>query len=139
MNFRSFCVCAAAACLLAASCGPKEPVVKYQLFYDWTEDHLPDFSQLGEPDLQGVKTNLDLEGLHVGLAVRPHRRAARVHQRQPLRERRRERGDAFVRQFRQIKEKAEQIRLICGKLEKDSTRREDIARILRLTEEIEEL
>ena len=63
MNFRSFCVCAAAACLLAASCGPKEPVVKYQLFYDWTEDHLPDFSQLGEPDLQGVKTTLDLEGL----------------------------------------------------------------------------
>ncbi len=45
----------------------------------------------------------------------------------------------LVRQFRQIREKAEQIRLICGDLEEDSRHREDIARILRLTKEIEEL
>jgi hypothetical protein len=63
MRFKYLCLSLAAALLLAASCGPKEPVVKYKLFYDWTEDHLPDFSQLGEPDLQGVKTNLDLEYL----------------------------------------------------------------------------
>ena len=45
----------------------------------------------------------------------------------------------LVRQFRQIREKAEQIRLICGDLEEDSRHHEDIARILRLTKEIEEL
>ena len=36
----------------------------------------------------------------------------------------------LVRQFRQIREKAEQIRLICRELEEDSRHREDIARIL---------
>ena len=63
MRFKYLSLSLAAALLLSASCGPKEPVVKYKLYYDWTEDHLPDFSQLGEPDLQGVKTNLDLEYL----------------------------------------------------------------------------
>lgn len=63
MRIRTFCLSAAAALLLAASCGPKEPVVTYKLFYDWTENHLPDFSTLGEPDLQGVKSNLDLVDL----------------------------------------------------------------------------
>lgn len=52
-----------AALMLLASCGPKDPVVNYKLWYDWTEDHLPDFSTLGEPDMQGVKNNLDMVDL----------------------------------------------------------------------------
>ena len=36
------------------------PVVNYKVWYDWPERCLPDFSTLGEPDVQGVKTNLDL-------------------------------------------------------------------------------
>ncbi len=63
MNLKNLCLFAVAALLLAASCGPKEPVVRYKLYYNWTEDHLPDFSQLGVPDMQGVKNNLDLVDL----------------------------------------------------------------------------
>lgn len=63
MNSKNLCLFAVAALLLAASCGPKEPVVKYKLYYDWTEVHLPDFSQFGAPDMQGVKNNFDLVDL----------------------------------------------------------------------------
>ena len=77
MKLKNLCMLAAAALLLAASCGPKEPVVKYKLYYDCTEDHLPDFSQLGEPDMQGVKNNFDLVDLpdtvnHFAVLSRPN-------------------------------------------------------------------
>ena len=46
---------------LAVSCTcEKEPKVNYKLFLDWPERFLPDFSTLGEPDVVGVKNNLDL-------------------------------------------------------------------------------
>lgn len=45
---------------LLASCA-KAPEVSYKVWYDWPERYLPDFSTLGEPDLQGTKVNLDLE------------------------------------------------------------------------------
>ena len=45
---------------LLASCA-KAPEVSYKIWYDWPERYLPDFSTLGEPDLQGTKINLDLE------------------------------------------------------------------------------
>lgn len=45
---------------LLASCA-KAPEVSYKIWYDWPERFLPDFSTLGEPDLQGTKINLDLE------------------------------------------------------------------------------
>ena len=42
-----------------ASCA-KTPEVSYKVWYDWPERYLPDFSTLGEPDVQGTKENLDL-------------------------------------------------------------------------------
>ena len=52
-----------AAALLLVSCG-NQPQVNYKVWYDWPERNLPaDFATLGEPDVQGVKTNLDLEDL----------------------------------------------------------------------------
>ena len=52
-----------AATVLLAACGNK-PTVNYKVWYDWPERNLPaDFAALGTPDVQGVKTNLDLEGL----------------------------------------------------------------------------
>ena len=39
------------------------PEVNYKLYLDWPERYLPDFSTLGEPDMQGVKINIDLEDL----------------------------------------------------------------------------
>ena len=52
-----------AAALLLVSCG-NQPQVNYKVWYDWPERNLPaDFNALGEPDVQGVKTNLDLEDL----------------------------------------------------------------------------
>ncbi|MBP5566682.1 MAG: hypothetical protein J6X57_04240 [Bacteroidales bacterium] len=53
---------AIAALLLFAGCS-QTPKVSYKIWYDWPERHLPDFSTLGEPALQGVKANLDLEGI----------------------------------------------------------------------------
>ena len=47
--------------LLASSSGI--PPVKYQVWYDWPERYLPDFSTLGGPALAGTKENLDLSGL----------------------------------------------------------------------------
>ena len=55
-------IIASLAVLMLATCSQK-PVVNYKLWYDWPERYLPDFSTLGEPDLQGVKTNIDLEGI----------------------------------------------------------------------------
>ena len=49
--------------LAGACCQEKTPVVHYQLWFNWPERYLPDFSTLGTPDLTGVKTNLDLEDL----------------------------------------------------------------------------
>ena len=46
--------------MLSACTSEKEPVVKYKLWLDWPERHLPDFSTLGEPDITGVKNNFDL-------------------------------------------------------------------------------
>ena len=49
------------ALLLFASCAAdKTAPVSYKLWYNWPERFLPDFSSLGEPDVQGVKRNLDL-------------------------------------------------------------------------------
>lgn len=48
--------------LLLASCSGIPPV-KYQVWYDWPERYLPDFSTLGGPALAGAKENLDLSGL----------------------------------------------------------------------------
>ena len=54
----------AATLLLATACNrEKDPVVHYKLYYDWPERFLPDFSALGEPDMQGVKNNFDLVDL----------------------------------------------------------------------------
>ena len=50
----------ALAALMLVAC-EKAPV-KYKLWYDWPERFLPDFSTLGEPDLQGTKSNIDLRG-----------------------------------------------------------------------------
>jgi hypothetical protein len=55
-------LCAIAACALLAACTPA-PKVNYKVWHDWPERFLPDFSTLGEPAVQGVKTNLDLTGL----------------------------------------------------------------------------
>ena len=49
--------------LAGACCQETTPVVHYQLWFNWPERYLPDFSTLGTPDLTGVKTNLDLEDL----------------------------------------------------------------------------
>ena len=57
---RKAIIASALVLLLAASCSEKEPKVKYSLFLDWPERYLPDFSTLGEPDVTGVKNNLDL-------------------------------------------------------------------------------
>ena len=48
--------------LLLAAC-TQSPKVFYKVWYDWPERYLPDFSTLGEPDVQGVKNNLDLVGI----------------------------------------------------------------------------
>lgn len=45
----------------------------------------------------------------------------------------------LVRQFREIKSKAEEIREICGRLQKEGVAHTAIQRILQLTEEMEEL
>ena len=63
MKWRNLCLLAAAVFMLAACTGEKEPVVQYKLYKDWVERQLPDFSQLGEPDMQGIKNNLDLVDL----------------------------------------------------------------------------
>lgn len=49
----------AAFVAILASCA-KTPEVSYKVWYDWPERYLPDFSTLGEPDVQGTKENLDL-------------------------------------------------------------------------------
>ena len=46
--------------LLLTSCGNRTAPVNYKIWYNWPERFLPDFSTLGEPDVQGVKRNLDL-------------------------------------------------------------------------------
>ena len=53
---------ALATLLVLAACA-KTPEVRYKVWYDWPERHLPDFAALGEPDLEGTKTNLDLKHL----------------------------------------------------------------------------
>ena len=53
---------AALLCLSACSVDKTAPV-RYKVWYDWPERFLPDFSQLGEPDVEGVKRNLDLEDI----------------------------------------------------------------------------
>ncbi|MBR1894712.1 MAG: hypothetical protein IJ823_05605, partial [Bacteroidales bacterium] len=60
---RLFLLAALGTLLAGACCGEQEPVVQYQLWYNWPERYLPDFSTLGAPDLTGVKKNLDLEEL----------------------------------------------------------------------------
>ena len=60
---RLFLLAALGTLLAGACCGEQEPVVHYQLWYNWPERYLPDFSTLGAPDLTGVKKNLDLEEL----------------------------------------------------------------------------
>ena len=57
MKTRSFL--AIAALSLLASC-TGTPKVNYKVWYDWPERYLPDFATLGEPDVQGVKENIDL-------------------------------------------------------------------------------
>lgn len=52
-----------AALLVAACSGDKETKVNYKLYLDWPERQLPDFSTLGEPDITGIKNNLDLVGI----------------------------------------------------------------------------
>ncbi len=47
------------ALLVLAACSPK-PEVSFKIWHDWPQRHLPDFSTLGEPDIQGTKWNLDL-------------------------------------------------------------------------------
>ena len=47
------------ALLALAACSPK-PEVGFKIWHDWPQRHLPDFSTLGEPDIQGTKWNLDL-------------------------------------------------------------------------------
>lgn len=51
----------ALAALMLLACDKTAPV-NYKLWYDWPERYLPDFSTLGEPDLQGTKSNIDLRG-----------------------------------------------------------------------------
>lgn len=53
---------AALLCLSACSVDKTAPV-RYKVWYDWPERFLPDFSKLGEPDVEGVKRNLDLEDI----------------------------------------------------------------------------
>ena len=60
MNNRILLTISAALVLTACSLEPK---VNYKVWYDWPERHLPDFSNLGEPDEQGVKANIDMVGL----------------------------------------------------------------------------
>ena len=57
---RKTIIALAAILMLSACTSEKEPVVKYKLWLDWPERHLPDFSTLGEPDITGVKNNFDL-------------------------------------------------------------------------------
>ena len=57
MKTRSFLAIAALA-LLASCTGT--PEVNYKVWYDWPERYVPDFATLGEPDVQGVKENIDL-------------------------------------------------------------------------------
>lgn len=52
------------ATLVLASCADKGVAdVRYSIWLDWPERYLPDFSTLGEPDMQGVKKNIDFTGL----------------------------------------------------------------------------
>ena len=51
-----------AALLLLAAC-KSVPRVEYQVWLDWPERYLPDFSTLGEPDVAGIGDNLDLDDL----------------------------------------------------------------------------
>ncbi|MBR5925387.1 MAG: metallophosphoesterase [Bacteroidales bacterium] len=48
-----------AALLLFAGCS-QTPKVDYKVWYDWPERYLPEFNKIGEPAVQGVKTNIDL-------------------------------------------------------------------------------
>ena len=57
MKTRSFLAIAALALLASCTGTPK---VNYKVWYDWPERYLPDFATLGEPDVQGVKENIDL-------------------------------------------------------------------------------
>ena len=52
-------VIALSAAVMLAACS-QQPVVNYKVWYGWPERYLPDFSALGEPDVQGKKINLDL-------------------------------------------------------------------------------
>ena len=64
MRYGKLLLLAAAAFLSAVACTrEKDPVVHYKLYYDWNERFLPDFSTLGEPDMEGDKINLDLADL----------------------------------------------------------------------------
>ena len=64
MRYGKLLLLAAAALLFAASCTrEKDPVVHYKLYYDWNERFLPDFSTLGDPDMEGDKINFDLVDL----------------------------------------------------------------------------
>ena len=54
---KSFIALVAAVVVASCTCAPK---VEYKIWHDWPERYLPDFSTLGEPDIQGVKTNIDL-------------------------------------------------------------------------------
>ena len=51
----------ALAALMLLACNENSPV-NYKLWYDWPERYLPEFSTLGEPNLQGTKSNIDLRG-----------------------------------------------------------------------------
>ena len=57
MKHNSFLTLAVLALLVSCT---SEPKVNYKIWHDWPERYLPDFSTLGEPDIQGVKNNIDL-------------------------------------------------------------------------------
>lgn len=69
MRIRTFCLSAAAALLLAASCGPKEPVVTYKLFYDWTTSNLPEYTQESNARVMGILADYAKDHQLVGLVT----------------------------------------------------------------------
>ena len=59
---RAAFIIAALLCLTACRVDKTAPV-RYKVWYNWPERYLPDFSKLGNPDIEGVKRNLDLEDI----------------------------------------------------------------------------
>ncbi len=63
MKIKNLLLCACAALVLFAGCAPKTPEVKCKVWLNWPERYLPDFSTLGEPDMEVSKINFDLVDL----------------------------------------------------------------------------